>query len=180
MKYRNVSLETRAEMGGVRRVPRIGIVLHTTMGTNSLDWLQRGSYLAGKTASADYLIDRAGNIFQLTAVGKFAWHAGKSRWRTYQESDATISRGFVGIEFEAKEQDGEKMTNLQYISGAWLVRHLMMQHSIPITNVVGHYMVALPVGRKSDPMHIDWAVFTREMLVPSIEATMLDLPRMLP
>jgi len=167
MEYINVSDSTSLAVIGTRKLRRRGIVIHTSEGINSLAWLQGGSALAGRPASSDFLINRKGDIFQITPPGYFAYHAGQSRHGLYQEQDHTINQGYYGIELEQSLKNGQKVTNYQYVSLGWLVRVLLSYNRLDVRNVRGHYEVALPQGRKQDPSGFDWNIFTVEMIHPS-------------
>lgn len=180
MKYIDVSAKTDPSLKPRRTVRRRGIVIHTTMGYDSLSWLQRDSIQAGRPASADFLIARNGDIYQITEPGTHAWHTGRARWRTHMDQDGSLSHSYVGIEIESAEHRGQYMTSLQYIACAALVRKLVQQHGIGVDNIVGHWQVAMPRGRKQDPMKFDTAVFAQELLSPSKEARELVFPAVLP
>ena len=166
----DVSAATSNEVTARRTLPRKGIVLHETIGDDSLSWLQGGSARAGRPASADYLIDRLGNVYQITRAGYYAYHTGIARWQLQQEPDRSLNQTFVGIEFENNPELGERIQTAQYIAGAWLIRRLMSYFPIDVRNVVGHYQVALPSGRKSDPVTLNWVILTQELILPSVEA----------
>lgn len=167
--YINVSATTDPTVRRKRTLARRGIIIHTTEGTNSLLWLQGDSAKRGTPASSDFLIDRRGNIFQIIPPGEYSFHSGKARHELYQESDGSINQGFYGIELESSIAAGQRVTNAQYISLAWLCRVLVIQNLIPVYNIEGHGRVALPHGRKSDPSGFDWTIFTRELINPSPE-----------
>jgi N-acetyl-anhydromuramyl-L-alanine amidase AmpD len=166
-EYINDSASTSTSVIGHRKLRRRGIVIHTTEGLNSLHWLQGNSALTGMPASADFLIDRNGDIHQITLPGWFAYHSGRARWGLYQEADTTINQGFYGIELENSKLDGQKVTDAQYISLAWLVRLLITVNHMEFSNLTDHRSVALPAGRKSDPSGFDFTIFTHELLYPS-------------
>lgn len=180
MLYIDVSKKTKDTVTRRRDKRRQGIVLHETIGIDSLSWLQGGSATVGRSASSDFLIARDGTIYQITKPGYYSFHAGKSRWRLIQDSDYTLNQSFVGIELENHPGRGQKITDPQYIACAALIRKLITQHGIPILNLVGHYQVALPHGRKSDPVTLDYAILTREMINPSPEGQAIRFPEVLP
>lgn len=65
-------------VGGVLTKPSL-IVLHYTAGrnvTSSVEWLCNPK----AKASAHFVVGRAGEVFQLVALDRVAWHAGESRW----------------------------------------------------------------------------------------------------
>jgi N-acetylmuramoyl-L-alanine amidase len=165
--YIDMSASTKKGVIRPRVLPRVGILLHETIGNNSLAYLQGGSLAVGNPVSADYLLGRTGEIYQLTPPGWFAWHSGVARWRDYQEGDRSINQGF--IEIENNPTLGQKIDNLQYIALGFLVRRLIMAWNIDVRNVVGHAQVALPSGRKSDPATLNWVMLTSELVSPSME-----------
>lgn len=169
--YIDMSASTKKGVIRPRTLPRCGILLHETIGSNSLAWLQGGSLAAGQPVSADYLIGRGGEIYQITPPGWFAWHSGVARWRDYQEADRSINQGFVGIEIENNPTIGQKIDSLQYIALGFLVRRLISAWGIDVRNVTGHAQVALPSGRKSDPATLNWPMLSSELVSPSTEQT---------
>ncbi len=168
--YRDASSATSASVTARRRLKRRGIVIHTTMGYNSLPWLQGGSAVAGAPASADFLIGRDARITRITRPGWYAYHSGKARWKLYSDPDGSINQGFIGIELEAAEQHAQVILDPQYIALGALLRHLLSGGSLPFNGICGHYECALPNGRKSDPLSLNWAILTRELISPSVES----------
>jgi N-acetylmuramoyl-L-alanine amidase len=152
------------------RLPRVGIVIHATAGTDSLEWLQRYEGDPAKRSSSDWLIDHSGDAHQIVPRGYYAYHSGAARWQGYQEADGTINRGFFGLEVENLNDGVERFTNYQYIALAALCRYLMVQFNINPRMICMHWECALPVGRKTDPALFDWYVFIRELLHPSPDA----------
>lgn len=168
-QYLDLHLNTSPTVYRQRVLRRRGIVIHTTEGTSSLAWLQGGSAVAGRPASADFLINRRGDIMQLIAPGYYSFHSGQARHGLYQEPDRSINQGYYGIELEQSLALGQKVTNLQYIGLAFITRVLVTIGDFDLRNIVGHYQVALPQGRKQDPTGFDWGIFTTEVINPSIE-----------
>lgn len=178
--YRNRSSEMHSGVKGRRIVKRRGIVIHTTEGYNSAEWLLYGACLAGKLVSADFLIHRNGDIVQLGPVGWYTFHAGNSSWRLYTGSDGTLNRSHIGIECECYSENGETITDPQYIALAALSRRLMAFHDFGVEGICLHRECALPAGRKLDPPFFSWVTWTRELLAPSTEALDYTFPEVLP
>jgi len=149
---------------------RRGIVIHASAGVDSLAWLQRYEPRPAKRSSADYLIDKIGNVRLIVPWGHYSYHSGAARWRGYQETDGTINRGFVGIELENEEDGKDKISDQQYIACAAMVRYHMTHDLIHPRDICLHWECAIPEGRKSDPIRWDWTIFTRELINPSGEA----------
>lgn len=180
MQFQDVSKDTSRHVTRRRYWPRRLVVLHTSMGVDSLSWLQGGSARQGRPASADFLIYRNGDIMQITRPGWHAFHTGQAYWRGLQDPDKTLNQQAVGVELEALEQMGEIVTNEQYIACASLLRRLLLQHLIDADAITTHATIALPPGRKIDPMVFDAQVLFREMVYPSIQAADFDFPEVLP
>lgn len=179
-KYINVSQRTALTVTAIRKQKRRGIVIHETIGRDSLAWLQGGSALDGRPASADFLIRRDGDILQITRPGWYAYHTGVARWQLMQESDRTLNQSFVGIELENLPSAGDVITTEQYIACAALMARLVAVHELDMRNIVGHYQIALPAGRKSDPTTLNWSLLTREFNMPSFEQATIKFPEELP
>ena len=48
--------------------------------------------------SCHYLIDRKGQILKMVDENKIAWHAGKSKWKNFDN----LNKNSIGIEFYVK------------------------------------------------------------------------------
>lgn len=180
MQYIDVSHRTLPAVTRPRTYFRSMIVLHTSGGYNSLGWLMGGSVKSGKPVSSDFLVNRRGDIYQITRPYWYAYHTGAAYFRGRQEPDKTLNQQAVGVEIECHEGHGQVITNLQYISTAALVARLMGYHAITVEDVTTHAVIALPPGRKVDPQYLDWHNFTREWESPSVEVGQLLFPAVLP
>lgn len=107
--------------------------------------------------SANYIIDRAGKIFELVPTTKLAFHAGKSKMPRAEDGRESVNQFSLGVELLGTDDSG--FTNEQYKALATLTRYLMSSH--PICNFYGHSDVA--PGRKTDPWGFDWQRYKREM-----------------
>jgi N-acetyl-anhydromuramyl-L-alanine amidase AmpD len=160
------SIDSR-NIGDGRPSP-IGALLHTTSGYSSLDWLLSGSARVGTPASADYLIDRNGTQHRLCPDGYYPYHAGKSALtyanRLYQGDE--VSALLIGIELECADKQNCTFPQLDSLSS--LIVRLSSQYGWRWPYVIfGHYEVALPVGRRSDPLGFDWGSFMGRLYVRS-------------
>lgn len=180
MEYRDVSANTVEGLLSPRRFPRRLIVLHETIGVRSLGWLQSGSLAKGSPASCDFLISRVGDIFQIGRPGYYTYHTGTARWQLYQDPDYSLNMSGVGIELENLPSAGQAITSSQYIACGALCRELIFKHKLRLTNIVGHYEIALPRGRKSDPQTLNWQMLSQEILLSSPESASLQFPAVLP
>jgi N-acetyl-anhydromuramyl-L-alanine amidase AmpD len=145
---------------GVGRAGHVGALVHTTSGIDSLHWLLSGSAESGQPATADYLIARDGTQYQIVPTGQWGYHAGKSlliyNSRVYRNDE--ISRLLMGIELE--NLDNTQCTYEQHDSlAAVIVREgLRLGWRWPYY-LLGHYEVATPMGRRSDPRGFLWGDF---------------------
>jgi N-acetyl-anhydromuramyl-L-alanine amidase AmpD len=130
-----------------------------------------GSATAGNPASADYLIERTGHAYKITPEGRYAYHAGQSRFKYagYTYTGNQVSQLLVGVELEALDEQG--VTAEQVDALAALIVHLSLSYSWRWPYIVlGHYEVARPVGRRSDPQGLDWGALMGRLYVRSLQA----------
>ena len=97
--------------------------------------------------SCHYLINRQGIIFQMVREKNIAWHAGKSKWKQFNNLNANS----IGIELVNK---GHKFgyqyfTNIQIKKLILLCLNLKKKYKIKKNNFLGHSDIA-PL-RKIDP-----------------------------
>jgi|TARA_B100000780_G_scaffold253490_1_gene201106 N-acetylmuramoyl-L-alanine amidase len=97
--------------------------------------------------SCHYLICRKGEIIQMVSDKKIAWHAGKSKWKHYNN----LNKNSIGIELVNKGHKikYEKFTKLQINSLKKLCNQLKKKFKIKDSSILGHSDIA-PL-RKEDP-----------------------------
>ena len=97
--------------------------------------------------SCHYLICRKGEIIQMVTDKKIAWHAGKSKWKNYNN----LNKNSIGIELVNKGHKikYEKFTKLQINSLKKLCNQLKKKYKIKDSSILGHSDIA-PL-RKEDP-----------------------------
>ena len=137
----------------------IGVCIHTTSGVNSVAYLQADKRATNNVATADYLIDRQGTRYKLVPDGNYAYHVGKARWGAFTNDLDRISEMYIGIELE--NLDNGLCTWQQHDSLAELITGELMNKwlwAYPF-DIVGHYELATPIGRRSDPLGFDWGFF---------------------
>lgn len=169
-QYIDVSKDTRPSVTSRRAMNRAGILLHSTEGVNSLAWLQGGSADAGTPASADFLLPRNGDCLQLTRPGMYAFHAGAAMWHGLTNLHGLLNEILIGIEVESNGKDSPRYTDPQIITLAALVKRLVLEHFLSVTNIDRHGDIAVPPGRRSDPVGFPLAVWSKELL------TRIELP----
>ena len=122
------------------------IVIHYTGMQSKIESIKRLSSLKHKV-SCHYLIDRKGQILKMVDDNKVAWHAGKSKWKNYNN----LNKYSIGIELVNKghEFGYEKFTIPQVNNLIKLCQNLKKKYKIKNSNIVGHSDIA-PL-RKQDP-----------------------------
>ena len=97
--------------------------------------------------SCHYLIDRKGVIIRMIDDKKIAWHAGKSKWKNFND----LNKNSIGIELVNKGHDFgyENFTASQINKLIKLCLILKKKYKIKDSNIVGHSDIA-PM-RKQDP-----------------------------
>ena len=117
--------------------------------------------------SAHYLIKENGEIFQLVADDKIAWHAGQSFWK----GDSALNQNSIGIELD--NLGNNEFSPEQINSCLTLSKILVEKYDIPLVNFIGHSDVA--PDRKIDPgIFFDWRFFANNNLglwhdIPELE-----------
>lgn len=163
--YREVdnSASTLSSLYYHRRGIPCGVLVHTTASTNSLDWLQRGSAINGSPASADVLIDRDGTRHRIVPRGFGSYHAGISvldlgtctaNGSQPYRGDG-VSNALLGIELEDTATQVPTYAQIDSLAGYIVQEGLTYNWRWPY-NVFGHYSVARPAGRRSDPSNFAW------------------------
>ena len=149
----------------------VGIVNHFTCSYNAKGTIE---WFRNESVSIHFIVDKNGDIYQMTPCEQIAYHAGKSSWKHW----TGLNNHFIGIEFvnlgplevrggkfvdcygrEFKGKyhtfdfDGykywEQFTDEQMKVMYWLNKTLMTHYHIPVENVIGHQECS--PGRKNDP-----------------------------
>ncbi len=122
------------------------IVIHYTGMQSRIESIRR--LLSPKhQVSCHYLIDRKGEILKMVNENKVAWHAGKSKWKSFKN----LNKNSIGIELVNKghEFGYEKFSKVQISKLIKLCLNLKRKYNIKDSNIVGHSDIA-PL-RKQDP-----------------------------
>jgi len=122
------------------------VIIHYTGMQSEIESIQRLKNPSYKVSS-HYLINRKGEIIQLVKDRNIAWHAGKSRWKKFNN----LNRNSIGIELVNRgHQFGyQKFSKKQIKSLIKLCISLKKKYSIKKENFLGHSDIA-PL-RKIDP-----------------------------
>ena len=145
----------------------IAIVNHITAGNfpGCLSWMKNPA----AQASAQYLVTRAGEIYQLVADENAAWHAGivnKPNWSLYDGTNP--NRYTIGIEHE--NLGGGQLTEAQYQATLWLHKQLIAKYKIPVDadHIIGHYRID-SVNRPNCPgPNFPWERLFADLTQPAV------------
>jgi N-acetyl-anhydromuramyl-L-alanine amidase AmpD len=164
----------------ISRVVPIGLCVHTSAGVSSYDWLCTGSAANGEPASSDWLIDRDGARHKLCADGRRPYHVGRGKFpfASGMKSGDELSAFLLGVELE---QTGDQLCTWQQLDS---LAELVVLSSGKYGwrwpyFIVGHYQLAIPQGRRSDPQGFDWGAFMGFLYWRSMEARipgLIDIP----
>ena len=129
-----------------------------------------------KAVSSHFVVGRDGRVVQMVPVEKRAWHAGTSAL----EGVGKVNDFSVGIEMVNLNDGKDPYSPEQMEAVAGIVRLIRSRYDVSDARIVSHAEVALPAGRKSDPVGFD---FEKERALvrcvpnaPSIEPAAAALP----
>lgn len=122
------------------------IVMHSDAGKSDAGTL---AWLADPDSKVSYhvLIGRQGQVYTIVPESRRAWHAGKATW----EGHADVNGCSLGLAFANRHDGTEALTPLQIASAQSVVAEWRQKYP-GIRAVVTHADVALPKGRKDDPL----------------------------
>lgn len=127
------------------------VVLHSTV-TTTVEETVRVFLDPVRKVSAHFIVGKEGQIVQMVPVEMRAWHAGISEL----EGISGVNAYSVGIEMVNRNDGRDPYPKAQYEAVAGLLRFLRSRYAIPDSRIVSHAQVALPKGRKSDPLGFDF------------------------
>ncbi len=138
------------------------IIIHHTAPFASLTRVGYFFQNINSRVSSHYIVGKEGLVIQSVDEHDRAWHAGPSAWRgKYNVNDFSI-----GIEVLNDGDNKDPFTDLQYISLSRLVSYIMKKYDIPLSRVIGHRDIAIPLGRKNDPAdNFDWKLFKSKLRI---------------
>lgn len=133
------------------------IVLHGTAGPvrAAINWFQNPK----SRVSAHYIVAINGAVFQCVPEACIAWHAGLSKWNGREH----INEFSIGIELETDTQGYSDWDEPQLSAAAALCRYLIDKYHIERESIVTHAMVAVPQGRRKDPLGFNLEAFRNRL-----------------
>ncbi|BDI28703.1 hypothetical protein CCAX7_007540 [Capsulimonas corticalis] len=107
--------------------------------------------------SAHFVVGKNGSVVQMVPIEMQAWHAGASSL----DGAPGVNAYSVGIEMVNLNDGEDPYPDAQYKAVARIIRRLRTVCDIPDSRIVSHAQIALPQGRKSDPLGFDFARLKR-------------------
>ena len=101
--------------------------------------------------SSHFVIDEAGNIFELVDENDIAYHAGISHWKGFE----SLNKNSIGIEFINQSPFKKKFEMLQMQAGVRLIKYLISKYNIQKNNILGHLDIAYHAKSDSNPSTLD-------------------------
>lgn len=135
------------------------VVLHATADEGDEHAAEAWLCNPRSAVSSHLHVRRDGSVARLVADAERAWHAGASRWSGIGD----VNDFSLGWEIANHNDGREAYTDAQYDTlsrlGAWYV-----PQGIPLEAFVAHAAVAVPAGRRRDPLGFDWVRFRSSVL----------------
>lgn len=138
------------------------IVMHSTGGVKSGDLWTLSGRDRRHLVSVHYYVTKLGEIYHLVHDKDIAWHAGVSAW----EGESDCNRFSIGIELENLNTGSDPYPQAQIDAVLWLVTMKVQQYRIPQARLVRHAQIAIPPGRKLDPVNFPWDRFVADVYPP--------------
>ena len=127
------------------------MVLHSTVEPTTEGTI--GIFLnPARQVSAHFVVGKDGRVVQMVPIEKRAWHAGVSTWDGVKD----LNNVSVGIEMVNLNDGKDPYTEPQIQAVAGIIRFVRSRYLIPDDHIVSHAQIAIPPGRKSDPLGFDF------------------------
>lgn len=165
----DLSRHTHPSNYGERTRQPLGVCVHTTAGSNSLAWLQSDRRATTKPSGCDYLINRAGERYKLTPKDFYAHHVGKGTWNGLTNDRSGLAIRWIGVELEQQKDELCTWQQLDSLAEQVVLSASEYGWRWPYS-IVGHYELARPYGRRSDPQGFDWGHFMGYLYARSLAA----------
>ena len=94
------------------------------------------------------LIGRQGTVYRIVDESRKAWHAGKAKWDGHDD----VNGCSLGLSFANKHDGVEALTPVQIAVARDIVAGWRKKYP-GIRAVTTHAAVAIPAGRKTDPLN---------------------------
>jgi N-acetylmuramoyl-L-alanine amidase len=134
------------------------ITMHSTANSSLkgvIDWFNNPN----AQVSAHYTIGKDGKIVQHVRDSDRAWHAGQSAWK----GRSACNDYCIGIEMVNLNDGVDPYPEEQHQAAVAVCTYLCYKYNISADDIMAHYDIALPPGRKTDPRNYDMNRLRREV-----------------
>ena len=100
-----------------------------------------------------FVVGKDGKVIQMVPIERRAWHAGVS----HLNGISNVNSYSIGVEMVNRNDGRDPYPDAQYNAVAGIVRLLRTRLVIPDNRIVSHAKIALPIGRKSDPVGFNFS-----------------------
>jgi N-acetylmuramoyl-L-alanine amidase len=126
------------------------VVVHHTA-NDSLEGTAKWFFTPDSKVSSHYTIGKDGSIVQHVSTFKRAWHAGASK---DVEGRENVNHFSIGIELVNLGDGKHPYPEAQTTALRYLIDTL--KRRFPLKYITSHKFIALPAGRKPDPINFPW------------------------
>jgi N-acetyl-anhydromuramyl-L-alanine amidase AmpD len=108
--------------------------------------------------SAHYVVGKDGEVVKMVPLSEAAWHAGRSR---HPVGGGAVNLRSVGIELVNRNDGKDPYPAAQIDALTELIGEL--RKALPIRYLYSHARVAVPKGRKTDPVGLDCPALAKQV-----------------
>ena len=145
------------------------VILHYTGMESELKAIDKLTNPKSKV-SCHYFIKNNGELIKMVPDKYVAWHAGKSKWKSYK----SLNQNSIGIEIHnpGHEFKYKKFNRSQINTLLSLLRKLKFEFGIKVENIIGHSDIA-PERKKDPGEKFPWIILSKNKLClwPNINQT---------
>jgi N-acetyl-anhydromuramyl-L-alanine amidase AmpD len=128
------------------------VVLHATVVPTVKETIDIFLGRGERRVSAHFVVGKQGRVVQMVPVEMRAWHAGPS----VLEGIEGVNAFSVGIEMVNRNDGKDPYPDAQVEAVAGIIRLIRSQYDVPLGRIVSHAEIAIPPGRKDDPLGFDF------------------------
>ena len=160
----NIDTSYRARHYGGKNVPKYIVVHYTANDGTTATAKSNANYFAktDREASAHYIVDEGDTVYCCVPPSNAAWavgDSGKGRLKGIVTNFNSISVEMVSH----SNKDGYYIPSKTLSNAIELIRQLMSEYGIPISNVVRHYDITGKLCPKPYVNNADWNTFIKKI-----------------
>ena len=171
----NIDTSYRARHYGGKNVPKYIVVHYTANDGTTATAKSNANYFAktDREASAHYIVDEGDTVYCCVLPSNAAWavgDSGKGRLKGIVTNFNSISVEMVSH----SNKDGYYIPSKTVSNAIELIRQLMSEYGIPISNVVRHYDITGKLCPKPYVNNADWNTFIKKIEGGNDEMTEIE------